>query len=105
MGVVTSRKILWVCAAHYSKPLPNLRPKSAIFPTLISYDLSGKTRPSSQYLFSELSYGLQVVQPDIKASWRAFAGLTDSDEKVASPNKHTGFEKTVQNHTPYLRPK
>ena len=64
-----------------------------------------KTRPSSQYLFSELSYGLQVVQPDIKASWRAFACLTDSGEKVASPNKHTGFEKTVQNHTPYLRPK
>ena len=97
----TSRKIGWWCAALFLKPLPYLRPKSVIFPTLfqtwskIWYPISD-LKPWSPARDRRAWQAHTVVGVNIKREM----ALSPNDEEVAnSSKKHTQFKTRV--HKPY----
>ena len=99
----TFRKIGWVCAARFLKPLPYFRPKSVIFPTLFQ-------------TWSKIWYPISDLKPwspaRDRSAWQDTYTVADvnnkremvlsaNDEKVAnSSKKHTQFKTRVNKPYP-----
>ena len=104
----TSRKIGWWCAALFLKPLPYLRPKSVIFPTLfqtwskIWYPISAP-EPGAWPECVTSCYGTYTV---VGVNIKREMVLSPNDKEVAnSSKKHYPIQDSSAQTITYFRPK